>query len=49
MSNLLYYYGMCNVVKDILLQRYFGKVTKWLRLWHAMRYLRSCLKLVFEL
>ncbi|CAL5039020.1 unnamed protein product [Urochloa decumbens] len=25
MSNLLYYYGMCNVVKDILLQRYFGK------------------------
>jgi pimeloyl-ACP methyl ester carboxylesterase len=26
MSNLLYYYGMCNVVKDILLQRYFGKV-----------------------
>jgi pimeloyl-ACP methyl ester carboxylesterase len=25
MSNLLYYYGMCNVVKDILLQRYLGK------------------------
>ncbi|KAL5672356.1 hypothetical protein ACJX0J_016662, partial [Zea mays] len=25
MSNLLYYYGMCNVVNDILLQRYFGK------------------------
>ncbi|KAK3133941.1 hypothetical protein QOZ80_6AG0543030 [Eleusine coracana subsp. coracana] len=25
LSNLLYYYGMCNVVKDILLQRYFGK------------------------
>lgn len=29
MSNLLYYYGMCNVVNDILLQRYFGKVTKY--------------------
>jgi hypothetical protein len=29
MSNLLYYYGMCNVVKDILLQRYFGKVIEW--------------------
>ena len=26
MSNLLYYYGMCDVVKDCLLQRYFGKV-----------------------
>ncbi|KAJ1259599.1 hypothetical protein BS78_10G168100 [Paspalum vaginatum] len=25
MSNLLYYYGMCNVVKDILLQRYFSE------------------------
>ncbi|VAI77547.1 unnamed protein product [Triticum turgidum subsp. durum] len=25
MSNLLYYYGMCDVVKDCLLQRYFGK------------------------
>uniref|UniRef100_A0A0D9WRA2 Uncharacterized protein n=1 Tax=Leersia perrieri TaxID=77586 RepID=A0A0D9WRA2_9ORYZ len=25
MSNLLYYYGMCNMVKDSLLQRYFSK------------------------
>ncbi|KQK17957.1 hypothetical protein BRADI_1g37770v3 [Brachypodium distachyon] len=25
MSNLLYYYGMCDMVKDCLLQRYFGK------------------------
>ncbi|XP_052160337.1 protein NDL1-like [Oryza glaberrima] len=25
MSNLLYYYGMCNMVKDCLLQRYFSK------------------------
>ncbi|WVZ79759.1 hypothetical protein U9M48_027300 [Paspalum notatum var. saurae] len=25
MSNLLYYYGMCNIVKDILLQRYFSE------------------------
>lgn len=29
MSNLLYYYGMCNVVKDILLQRYFGNVKEY--------------------
>eukprot|EP00262_Sarcandra_glabra_P001216 TRINITY_DN1123_c0_g1_i3.p1 TRINITY_DN1123_c0_g1~~TRINITY_DN1123_c0_g1_i3.p1 ORF type:complete len:243 (-),score=41.82 TRINITY_DN1123_c0_g1_i3:342-1070(-) len=25
MSNLLYFYGMCGVLKDILLQRYFSK------------------------
>ncbi|KAK7283208.1 hypothetical protein RIF29_12585 [Crotalaria pallida] len=25
MSNLLYFYGMCGVVKEILLKRYFGK------------------------
>ncbi|RLN04778.1 hypothetical protein C2845_PM13G22040 [Panicum miliaceum] len=25
-SNLLYHYGTCNVVKDILLQRYFGRL-----------------------
>lgn len=25
-SNLLYYYGMCGVVKEFLLQRYFSKV-----------------------
>nr|DAD44466.1 TPA_asm: hypothetical protein HUJ06_002696 [Nelumbo nucifera] len=27
MSNLLYFYGMCGVLKEILLQRYFSKVT----------------------
>ena len=26
MSNLLYFYGMCGVVKEILLKRYFSKV-----------------------
>ena len=26
MSNLLYYYGMCGVVKELLLKRYFSKV-----------------------
>ena len=26
MSNLLYYYGMCGLVKECLLQRYFSKV-----------------------
>ncbi|KAG9456559.1 hypothetical protein H6P81_001067 [Aristolochia fimbriata] len=25
MSNVLYYYGMCNMVKEMLLQRYFSK------------------------
>jgi hypothetical protein len=27
-SNLLYYYGMCGLVKEGLLQRYFSKVSK---------------------
>ena len=27
-SNLLYFYGMCGVVKEFLLQRYFSKVRK---------------------
>jgi len=26
MSNLLYYYGTCGVVKEMLLKRYFSKV-----------------------
>lgn len=26
MSNLLYFYGMCGVVKELLLKRYFSKV-----------------------
>ncbi|KAG9444576.1 hypothetical protein H6P81_015916 [Aristolochia fimbriata] len=26
MSNVLYYYGMCNMVKEMLLQRYFSKL-----------------------
>jgi hypothetical protein len=26
LSNLLYYYGMCGVVKELLLKRYFSKV-----------------------
>ncbi|KAJ7966447.1 Pollen-specific protein SF21 [Quillaja saponaria] len=28
MSNLLYFYGMCGVAKEILLMRYFGKETR---------------------
>lgn len=28
MSNLLYYYGMCGVLKECLLYRYFSKVLK---------------------
>lgn len=27
MSNLLYYYGMCGLVKELLLMRYFSKVS----------------------
>lgn len=27
MSNLLYFYGMCGVVKELLLKRYFSKVS----------------------
>lgn len=29
MSNLLYFYGMCGVVKELLLKRYFSKVGTW--------------------
>uniref|UniRef100_A0A2P2M5D7 Uncharacterized protein n=1 Tax=Rhizophora mucronata TaxID=61149 RepID=A0A2P2M5D7_RHIMU len=29
MSNLLYYCGMCGVVKELLLKRYFSKVSLW--------------------
>lgn len=32
MLNVLYYYGMCGVVKELLLKRYFSKVLLWFKL-----------------
>lgn len=48
MSNLLYYYGMCGLTKECLLQRYFSKVLEnshrfLISSWSIYRILLLCL------
>ncbi|KAG9447355.1 hypothetical protein H6P81_013483 [Aristolochia fimbriata] len=41
MSNALYYYGMCNMVKKMLLQRYFSKLLNERRSANVLRFLEA--------
>ncbi|XVF09808.1 hypothetical protein REPUB_Repub07fG0128400 [Reevesia pubescens] len=48
LMNLLYFYGMCGILKECLLQRYFSKELRYSVHGAASEIIRACIKLLDE-